>query len=108
MKLNIIMMAVLLGCFNSGIYATGTLQSSSSATNSSDTLSSSATQAVSVQDTTGNKRTVLSHSDSLSLGAALGKKYFYGQNADINVLKAKEYYRQASKGNSAAAMNRLG
>lgn len=83
MKYYIIITGVLLGLFNSG-----TVLGQSGSTNT--------------------KQSTVSHSDSISLKTNLGRRYFYGNQTDMNVIKAKEYYKQASDGNSPEAMNDLG
>jgi len=59
-------------------------------------------------DSTNTKRSTVSHTDSTSLKTTLGKKYFFGNQIDMDVIKAKKYYKQASNGNSPEAMNDLG
>jgi TPR repeat protein len=102
-----------------------TVQLSTSATNSSNSKQVSVNTAVSANNSLTNKNTLLSSSsvkdtavatqskrsrtDSVYLEAALGKKYFYGHHMDMNVVKAKTYYKRASKDSSSArAMYQLG
>jgi TPR repeat protein len=101
MKYHIIITGVLLGLLNSGTVVIAAAQSSLSSTNTQQS-------APLAKDTTYTKCSTLSHADSISLATTLGEKYFSGNQADMNVVKAKEYYKQASKDNSPGAMNRLG
>jgi FOG: TPR repeat, SEL1 subfamily len=61
-----------------------------------------------IKDSARVQQMELSHADSIRQSATLGKSYLHGYNVDMNVVKAKNYLRQASKGNSSRAMYQLG
>jgi uncharacterized protein len=48
------------------------------------------------------------HADSIFIAESFGKEYQYGHHMDMNVNKAKLYYKKAIENNSAAAMYNLG
>lgn len=74
-------------------------QTSSSANSTTGSTHSSLSNGVAI-----SKNTVSSRTDSL----ARGKKYFQGDQVDINVVKAKEYYTKTLTDTSAENMNDLG
>lgn len=55
----------------------------------------------------GDSAIQLSRTDSIYRETALGNKYSHGNQMDMNVVKAKAYYKDAAKGHSARATYQL-
>ena len=80
---------------------------SGTAASTTGTSGTSGKKAIRSLTLSGDSSIQMSRTDSIYRETALGNKYSHGNQMDMNVVKAKAYYKDAAKGHSARATYQL-